>query len=120
MTMFTGAIALSIGLAACGGGDDGGKTGSGGSGSGGLAVKINTFQFNPNPAVASVGQKITWTNSDDTTHTVTAGTPDKKAGAFDGKLAGPGSTFSFTPTAAGEFPYFCAIHTSMTGTLTVR
>jgi plastocyanin len=65
------------------------------------------------------GTAVTWSNKDSFGHTVSGGTPPTKSGAFDGQLAA-GGTFSFTFNDTGTFPYFCAIHTSMTGTIVVR
>lgn len=62
---------------------------------------------------------MTWSNKDGTGHTVSSGTPPTKDGKFDGQVAG-GSTFSSTFMDAGTFTYFCSIHTTMTGTITVR
>jgi plastocyanin len=45
--------------------------------------------------------------------------PATKDAQFDGQVAA-GSTFSVTFTDAGTFKYFCAIHNSMTGTITVN
>lgn len=107
------AATLALTAAACGG-DDGGAGGT----AGGVAVAVKTFQYRPNPAQVKAGQAVTWTNQDDTTHTVTGGTPGKKAGGFDGKLDGPGSTYSFTFDTPGTYAYFCEIHPSMTGEVT--
>ena len=62
----------------------------------------------------SAGTTVTWTNSDGTTHTVTA-----DGGAFDSGHLADGATFQFTFKAAGVFPYHCSIHSSMNGTITV-
>lgn len=78
-------------------------------------VTIAGFAFSPQNLDASVGDKVTWTNKDTTTHTVTS---DDKV--FDsGKLA-PGKDFSFTFDKAGVYPYHCNIHSSMKGTITVK
>ncbi len=58
-------------------------------------------------------------NSDNTTHTVTSGTPDAPTGAFDVKLAGKGATGSFTLDKPGTYTFFCRIHNSMTGQIVV-
>ena len=38
-------------------------------------VTIQTFQFKPMPIEVPAGSKVTFTNQDDITHTVTSGTP---------------------------------------------
>jgi plastocyanin len=84
----------------------------------GVNVDVQGFKF---PATLDVakGTKVTWTNKDSAAHTVTSGTRPTKDGTFDGQLPG-GGTFSFTFTAAGTFSYFCSIHSSMNGTVTVK
>ncbi|MDQ6858401.1 MAG: cupredoxin domain-containing protein [Chloroflexota bacterium] len=81
-------------------------------------IDIQGFRFPANTDVAK-GTKVTWTNKDSTGHTVSSGTPPNKDGKFDGQVAA-GGTFSFTFTDTGTFTYFCSIHTTMTGTVTVR
>jgi plastocyanin len=61
-----------------------------------------------------VGTKVTWTNNDSLTHTVTA-----DGGAFS-QVVPSGGTFSFTFTKAGTYSYHCAIHRSMTATIIVQ
>ncbi len=83
-----------------------------------VTIDIQGFKFPANTDVAK-GTKVTWTNKDTTGHTVSSGTAPTKDGKFDGQLAG-GGTFSFTFNDAGTFTYFCSIHTTMTGTITVK
>ena len=80
--------------------------------------------YSPNPIEVKVGQKVEWTNDDTVLHTVTSGelgSPD--AGKlFDSgftKLASKGTEFEYTFTTAGEFPYHCAVHPGMVGTVKV-
>jgi plastocyanin len=117
------ALALALGVAACGGGDDdsgGGSTStaassSSSSGGGGGAIKMQNIQFSPKETTVKVGDKVTWTNDDSTDHNVTA-----DSGAdFKSKDFGSGGTFDFTPDKAGTIKYECTIHPGMTGTLTV-
>jgi plastocyanin len=115
------ALALALGVAACGGGDDdsgGGSTStaaSSSSSSGGVAIKMQNIQFSPKETTVKVGDKVTWTNDDNTDHNVTA-----ESGAdFKSKDFGNGATFSFTADKAGTIKYVCTIHPGMTGTLNV-
>jgi plastocyanin len=62
---------------------------------------------------------VTWFNQDGSTHHVSSGTPPTKDGKFDGEVPSKGM-FEFTFNDAGTFPYFCSIHTSMTGTIVVK
>jgi plastocyanin len=116
---------VALAAAGCGGGNDnGGSTGSGSSSStpaasssgGGVAIKMQNIQFAPKDVTVKVGQKVTWTNDDNTDHNVTA-----ESGAdFKSKDFGNGATFSFTPDKAGTIKYVCTIHPGMTATLTVQ
>ena len=83
------------------------------------AIDISGFAFKPATLDVSKGTKVTWTNKDGTTHHVASGVPGSPDGKFDGGVAG-GATFSFTFNDAGTFKYFCSIHTTMLGTITVK
>jgi plastocyanin len=115
-------LALALGLAACGGSSGGGSTSastsapaSSGTSGGGVTIKMQNIQFSPKDTTVKVGQKVTWTNDDNTDHNVTA-----ESGAdFKSKDFGNGATFSFTADKAGTIKYVCTIHPGMTGTLTV-
>jgi plastocyanin len=81
--------------------------------------EMSGFAFAKASLDVAKGTTVTWTNKDGTTHTVSSGTPPTKDGKFDGQVA-PGGTFSVTFNDVGTFKYFCAIHNSMTGTITVK
>lgn len=96
-------------------------------------AEITAFRYQPNPLEIELGTTVTWTNNDDIDHTVTSGkqegdsvpgvsegSPAEPDGAFRGVLSSKGTTFEFTFTEAGEFPYFCEIHAGMTGIVIVR
>jgi plastocyanin len=118
---------LALSIAACGDDDDDGSpeeeettvtddTSDGDDEDSGAPgeVTIQDFAFAPADLQVSVGDTITWTNLDTTSHTVTA-----DDGAFDsGSISGDG-TFEFTSDEAGEFAYHCEFHPGMTGTITV-
>jgi plastocyanin len=81
--------------------------------------------FDPNAVNVKVGDTVTWTNDDSQPHTVTSGTestdPDMEK-VFDSSpglntLLAPNQTFKFY--TAGEFPYFCQVHTSIVGKVVV-
>jgi plastocyanin len=82
---------------------------------GGVDIAIKNFAFSPASADAKVGQKISWTNGDDTAHTVTF---DDTANGGSGNLNN-GTTFDMTFAKAGTYAYHCKIHPSMKGTVTV-
>ena len=80
-----------------------------------LEILIEGFAFS-GASTASVGQTVIVTNQDGASHTWT-----DSGGAFDsGTLSGGGGTFEFTFDTAGTFDFFCAIHPTMTGTITVQ
>jgi len=70
--------------------------------------------FLPEDLTINVGDAVTWTNDDDSSHTVTADN-----GQFDSGNMGEGATWSHTFTEAGTYDYKCNYHSSMTGTVTV-
>jgi plastocyanin len=85
----------------------------------GTQITIKGFAFNPNQPSVVKGATITWTNDDGTTHTVTSGVPGSLSGKFDQRVEA-GKTFSFTFTETGTYEFFCNIHNSMRGTVTVK
>lgn len=80
------------------------------------AVTIQNFAFSPADISVKVGTKVTWTNNDSTTHTVTEN--DGQTGPDSGDL-NPGSSYSFTFSKAGTYHYHCTLHPQMVGTVTV-
>lgn len=110
-------IALSLGLVACGGGDDGSdETTSigGGDGNSATEVEIVEFTFDPDPIEVEAGDEVTWTNEDSAPHTATA-----DDGSFDTGTLDKGKAATVKFEAAGTFPYFCEIHPTMHGTVEV-
>lgn len=97
------------------------ESGSGSSGGGGgIAVTITrAFTFDPRELSVDRGATVTWTNTDIIQHTVTSGEVGATTGKFD-KTVEPKATFSFTFAEAGTFDYFCSIHRSMVGQVTVK
>ncbi|MHA4809476.1 cupredoxin domain-containing protein [Flavitalea flava] len=79
------------------------------------AVSISNFSFSSANLQISAGSTVTWTNNDNTTHTVTA----DDASFTSGDLA-HGSTFSHTFTSAVVFHYHCKYHSMMKAVVTVQ
>ncbi len=78
------------------------------------AIEIAGFAFG-DPLTVAPGSLIEVTNSDGAPHTVTA-----TDGAFDTGNLGGGQAGAITaPTEPGTYAFFCSIHPSMQGTLTV-
>src|SRR5215831_6956086 len=83
-------------------------------------VTIQTFQFKPTPTEVPAGTRVSFTNQDDITHTVTSGTPGGPDGKFSHRLEGKGATFTVDLTKPGDYPYFCERHRSMRGEIRVK
>jgi plastocyanin len=81
---------------------------------------IRVFQFQPGALEVRPGTRVTWTNEDDITHTVTSGTPGSPDGRFDVQLTGKGASGTAIFAAPGVYPYFCTRHQSMRGEVMVR
>lgn len=71
--------------------------------------------FEPATITVNVGDTVTWRNTDDVPHTSTSDDEVWDSGAL-----ATGEEFSFTFEEAGTFPYFCAFHPGMEGTVVVR
>ena len=80
-----------------------------------IEVKIDNFTFNPKQVTVKAGDTIAWVNHDDIPHTVTSQTQ-----AFRSKALDTDDKFSFTFATPGTYPYFCALHPQMTGTIVVE
>ena len=78
------------------------------------AVAVVDVAFEPEDMRIPVGTTVDWTNEDPFAHTVTA-----NDGAFDSGTIDAGQTFSQLFDEPGTFDYFCDIHPSMTGRVTV-
>jgi plastocyanin len=99
------------------GGGSGGGTGGGGGGTTAPASGTVTMAgraFSPSSISVRPGGTITFSNDDDRAHTVTAS--DR---SFDSGVLNGGGRWTRTFRTAGTYRYFCAIHTEMTGTVTV-
>jgi plastocyanin len=79
------------------------------------AQTLGNNAYNPDTLDVTVGTTVTWTNNDSIAHTSTS----NGAGWDSGAIA-PRAQFSFTFQNAGTFPYHCAIHPGMVGTVTVH
>ena len=84
------------------------------------AVDIRVFRFGPAQVDVTPGSRVTWTNQDDITHTVTSGLPERPDGRFNQRLAGKGATATVEFTDPGVYPYFCVRHPSMRGEIRVN
>jgi plastocyanin len=80
-----------------------------------VAVTIENFAYSPASLTVPVGTTVTWTNNEATAHTVTS-----KTGLFDSEIMNKGDTFSYTFSDRGVFEYYCTIHPTMNGIVTVE
>jgi plastocyanin len=78
-------------------------------------VLIEGTSFTPQTLTVHRGDTIVWTNKDPFPHTVTA-----RNGQFDSHLVPEDHSWKYTARKRGEFPYFCALHQTMTGVLIVK
>jgi len=116
LAMLVVGVAVVVAMAGCASGTSGGSGTSGeppATGSGGLTVVERNFAFEPSSLEVKVGDTVTFVNEDSAPHVV----------SIDGKDLGnqnQGDSVSWTAEKAGEFPYVCTIHPSMTGTIVVK
>ena len=67
------------------------------------------------------GVKITWTNNDLKSHTITSGNlVDGPNGIFDSSLFSSERTYSLLIQDVGNFDYFCMVHPQESGVITVN
>lgn len=78
-------------------------------------VTIKNFKYQV-PSSVQPGAKITITDMDGASHTLTS----DKAGLFNAVITGGGGTATITaPTKPGKYPFHCKYHGNMHGTLVV-
>ena len=78
------------------------------------SVAIKNFAFSPVVVTVRVGTTVTWTNSDQDAHTVTA-----TGGGFKSPTLNTGDLFRYTFSKPGRYEYLCTIHPFMTATVVV-
>ncbi|QLH08054.1 PEFG-CTERM domain-containing protein [Nitrosopumilus ureiphilus] len=77
----------------------------------------------PNTATIDVGGKVIFSNTDTAAHTFTSGDPtipETVQVLFDSSLVMAGNTYEWSPTEAGDVPYFCMVHPWMQGLIVVQ
>ena len=79
---------------------------------GGAAITVSNFQFTPNAVSVAVGETVTFAFAG--THTTTS-----VDDLWDSGNKSAGETFDVTLDAPGSYEFFCSIHASMRGTITV-
>lgn len=79
------------------------------------AASLGNRAYTPDELNVALGTTVTWMNTDSVAHTSTSNAPGWSSGTV-----APGGKFSFAFQSAGTFPYHCAIHPGMVGTVVVR
>lgn len=77
-------------------------------------VALEGMVFKPPRLSVRRGDRVEWVNKDLFPHTVTA-----TSAAFDSHEIAAGQSWSYVAKGAGEYPYRCTLHPTMTGHLTV-
>jgi len=77
------------------------------------AISVVDNDYQPRSRTVPVGSTVSWVNTGNLPHTVTA------AGQFDSGILMTGDTWSRTFNTAGTFSYICTLHPEMTGTIIV-
>jgi plastocyanin len=77
-------------------------------------VSIQDFFFSPANVSVQPGTTVTWVNEGSVPHTVTS-----DDGQFDSGVLMPGDSYTVMFKGQGTITYHCAIHPSMTGSVTV-
>jgi plastocyanin len=114
-----GTIAI-VALAGCSSGATTSTSGAAASGctkstaTGTVAAGIVDFDFAPTAIAAKVGDVIAWTNNGAAQHN-----PTLDDGSCQTDAINAGATGSLTFSKAGTFPFHCAIHPAMKGTITI-
>ena len=80
-----------------------------------IKINIINFGFSPQEIRIPQGSRVTWTNKDSTSHTVTSDN-----NLFSSSLLGNESQFSRIFNEKGSFSYHCSPHPSMTGKIIVE
>jgi len=98
-----------------------------GSGLDSSCEKTEEGCFSPNTVTVYVGSVIIFSNTDTTIHNFASGGPNDDIvgtvadeNGFNTAIMNPGESATWTPTEAGEFPYFDMIHPWMQGTIIVQ
>jgi plastocyanin len=82
---------------------------------GSTVVVIRRFAFEPGEVRVRAGERVTWINCDEDSHTSTADGDE-----WASPLLAPGDAFTQVFETAGELPYHCEPHSFMTGRVIVE
>lgn len=79
-------------------------------------IEIKGYAFNPSTLTIKAGDTVTWTNKDNTQHTVTS----DSGGELSSPYLSNGNSYQHTFTITGTFRYHCGPHPGMKGTIIVE
>jgi plastocyanin len=88
-------------------------------------IMIEPRAFSPQVTTIHVGDQVTWSNHDNVEHYLTSAGPAGKPVATTVEelefhyLLAPENDYSHSFTTPGIYPYYCAIHLGMSGTVVV-
>ena len=77
-------------------------------------VHIRNFAFSPSRVTVAIGQPLRFVNDDQDAHTVNSATRLFDSGGLD-----TGESWTHAFAKPGRYPYFCALHPYMRGTIVV-
>ncbi len=75
-----------------------------------INIEIRNFNFYPPDPVINVGDTVVWENKMNYGHWVISGVDMRHNNKFFSYLLLRGHKFSYTFRQAGDFPYYCPIH----------
>jgi plastocyanin len=85
----------------------------------GSARALDIVNFTLPTLTVALSTRLEWTNRDGAPHTTTAGAPGALTGDWGSERLQQGDSFGFTFSREGDFAYFCTVHPTMLGTITV-
>lgn len=85
------------------------------SGTNSNTITMQNMSFSKTSLTITKGTTVTWTNNDNTTHTVTADDNSFNSGDITA-----GYSYTKTFNATGTFPYHCIYHSTMKATVIVN
>lgn len=85
------------------------------TGANNTTVTMQNMSFSIASLTVKTGTTVTWTNNDNTTHTVTADDDSFNSGDI-----AAGYSFTKTFSTKGSFPYHCIYHSTMKATVIVN
>jgi plastocyanin len=80
-----------------------------------VEVAIKNFAFEPAQVTVTRGDTVVFSNTDFVPHTAT-----ERDSSWDSKSIDGSKAWSFVPTSAGTYEYYCVFHPVMRATIVVR